>query len=297
MTGQKYSGVIPINKGLGITSHDVVYKLRKILGTKKIGHAGTLDPNVSGLLLVCVGKATKIVQYLQDYDKVYEGMIKLGARTDSQDATGNTVKESSYMPSFEEIQAIGLSYIGEIKQIPPMFSAVHHKGVRLHELARQGIEVERKPRDAKIYDLVFSEYKYPYLSFKCACSKGTYIRTLMNDIGDDLGCFAHLYSMTRVKSQGFNIGSSYELNEIKDMVVKGDLSFFTTIDEALMDYPVIKVPDEHFKDITNGMKITVDLCLSSNIHKVYCRGEFIGLGQVKDVRGTNKLVLDKMLYV
>lgn len=297
MTGRIYSGVIPINKGLGITSHDVVYKLRKILGTKKIGHAGTLDPNVSGLLLICVGKATKIVQYLQDYDKVYEGVVKLGTKTDTQDATGNPVQESSYKPSLEDIKKISISYIGEIKQIPPMFSAVHHKGVRLHELARQGIEVERKPRDAKIYDLVFSQYEYPYLSFKCSCSKGTYIRTLMNDIGEDLGCFAHLYSMSRTKSQGFDIGSSYDLDEIKDMVAKDDLSFFTSIDDALMDYPIIKLSDEHFKDITNGMKITIDLSLSTRIHKVYCRGEFIGLGQVKDVRGTHKLVLDKMLYV
>ena len=192
------SGIINVYKPKGITSHDVVYKLRKILGIKKIGHTGTLDPDAEGVLPMCIGRATKTADMLTAADKEYMAEVTLGFSTDTQDSSGSVIKSvdmDDFIVSSDDIENAVTKYIGDINQLPPMYSAIKIGGKKLYELARQGIEIERKPRFVKINSIKLLDF-YPnkehVMKFKMlvSCSKGTYIRALCNDIGEDLKCFA-----------------------------------------------------------------------------------------------------------
>jgi tRNA pseudouridine55 synthase len=209
-------GLILINKPAGITSHDVVDKLREITKIKRIGHAGTLDPFATGLLILGIGREfTKKLSIFQKKDKEYIATLRLGAESDTFDKEGKIVeKKVEKIPERKKIEEVLKSFLGEIEQIPPAFSAKKIKGKKLYELARKGIKVEPKPQKVKIYEISILEYKFPYLKIKVKCSSGTYIRSLANDIGKKLGCGAYVEELTRTKIGEFSLKSAVELSKL-----------------------------------------------------------------------------------
>ena len=209
-------GVLPIDKASGMTSHDVVAIVRKVLGTKKVGHCGTLDPMATGLLLLTLGKGTKIQDLLMSEDKEYVGTMKLGEMTDSQDADGE-ITESRPVPDLtsEQLEAAFAKYDGDFYQTPPMVSAIKKDGVALYKLARQGKTVEREPRFVHIYAHQILEVRPPEVEFRVVCSKGFYVRTYAFDIGNDLGCGAHLNALRRTKSGRFDVGMAFPAADLK----------------------------------------------------------------------------------
>jgi tRNA pseudouridine55 synthase len=209
-------GFILINKPAGITSHDVVDKLREITKIKKIGHAGTLDPFATGLLILGIGREfTKKLSVFQKKDKEYIATLRLGAESDTFDIEGKIVeKKVEKIPERKEIEEVLKSFLGEIEQIPPAFSAKKIKGKKLYELARKGIKIKPKPQKVKIYEISILEYKFPYLKIKVKCSSGTYIRSLANDIGKKLGCGAYVEELMRTKIGEFSIENAVELSKL-----------------------------------------------------------------------------------
>lgn len=199
-------GALLVDKPAGPTSHDVVHELRHRFNIKKVGHAGTLDPNATGLLIILLGRGTKLSEKLMSSDKVYEGTIKFGEETDSYDADGDLVSSLPVMPmTLEELNEAADSFVGDIMQEPPMVSAVKQGGVPLYKLARKGIEVERKARLIHVYTYRFTKYEEPIGWFRVACTKGTYVRSLAHELGQKLGCGAHLESLRRVTSGKFEV--------------------------------------------------------------------------------------------
>ena len=204
-------GIINIYKEKGYTSHDVVAKLRGILKQKKIGHTGTLDPDAEGVLPVCLGKATRLCEFLTDKVKTYETVMRLGLSTDTQDISGTVLKERDVTVSEQQLREIVSSMLGDSMQIPPMFSAIKVNGKKLYELAREGVEIERKPRPITVYELEILSIEFPYVSMRITCSKGTYIRTICHDIGEKASCGACMAKLTRTKVSCFDIKDSVTL--------------------------------------------------------------------------------------
>jgi len=250
------NGILNIFKPKGISSYQTVKEARNILGISKAGHAGTLDPSASGVLLVCVGQATKIAEFLVGMKKHYQGEMTLGISTDSQDSEGKIVQRREVKADIDEkrIKDIFHKYEGTISQIPPMFSANHYKGERLYRLARKGIEVKRNPKKIKIYQLNLINYNQninPIIKFEVICSKGTYVRTLCNDIGNELGCGAHLSNLIRKKIGNFSLEDSLNLEELKKEKALGK-KYLISIDSTLKDLSRITVKSEAIKIVLNG---------------------------------------------
>ncbi|MCI8681522.1 MAG: tRNA pseudouridine(55) synthase TruB [Lachnospiraceae bacterium] len=212
------NGIINVYKEKGFTSHDVVAKLRGILRQKKIGHTGTLDPEAEGVLPVCLGKATRVCDMLTEKDKVYEAQLLLGTATDTQDTTGTVQSRRPVTCSQEEAEKAILSFVGEYDQLPPMYSALKVNGKKLCDLARAGIEVERKPRTVTIFSIRILELSLPRVRMEVHCSKGTYIRTLCHDIGEALGCGGCMESLLRTRAAGFVLEDARKLGEIEELV-------------------------------------------------------------------------------
>lgn len=219
-------GILNIYKEKGYTSHDVVAKLRGILKTKKIGHTGTLDPDAQGVLPVCVGRATKLCDMLTDKDKAYETVMLLGKTTDTQDITGSVLSESELGEDItaEKVTEVINSFVGEYMQVPPMYSALKVNGKKLYELARSGIEVERKARKVYIYSIEIKDISLPRVTMTVNCSKGTYIRTLCHDIGETLGAGGCMEELLRIKSGQFEINDSIKIDDVKKYVDDGRIS-------------------------------------------------------------------------
>jgi tRNA pseudouridine55 synthase len=213
---REMEGVLLVDKPQGLTSHDVVYRLRRKLGMKKIGHAGTLDPMATGLLIMLIGKATRISQYLMSTDKVYEGEATFGIVTDSQDAEGE-VMETRPVPDLPEtaVREAMKGFLGDQYQTPPMHSAIKVDGVKLYHLARKGEEVEREPRFVRIVSFDLLSFGLPKLSFRLHCTKGTYVRTVAHDLGQKLGCGAHLSALRRTASGKFDLRDALTLDAIE----------------------------------------------------------------------------------
>ncbi len=250
------NGILNIFKPKGISSHQAVKKVRDILNISKAGHAGTLDPSASGVLLICIGQATKIVEFLVGMKKHYQGEMIMGISTDTQDSEGKIIQKREVGTDIDEkrIKYIFQKYEGTIDQMPPMFSAAHYKGERLYRLARKGIEVKRKPKKVKIYQLNlinFYQEENPIVKFEVICSKGTYIRTLCNDMGDELGCGAHLSNLVRKKVGNFSIEDSLNLEELKKKKALGK-RYLISIDSALEELNKITIKSEATKNILNG---------------------------------------------
>ncbi|HEY5043421.1 MAG TPA: tRNA pseudouridine(55) synthase TruB, partial [Verrucomicrobiae bacterium] len=212
------AGAILVDKPAGPTSHDVVDAIRRKFGIKKVGHCGTLDPNATGLLIIVLGRGTKLSERLMGDDKVYEGTIKFGETTDSYDSDGELVASLPVPPlTLDQLNAEAATFIGDQMQMPPMVSAIKIKGVPLYKLARKGIEVEREPRLVHIYNFRFTDYTEPLGQFRVACTKGTYIRSIAHDLGQKLGCGAHLTALRRSASGKFDVAEALPLDAILQM--------------------------------------------------------------------------------
>lgn len=213
-------GAILIDKPSGPTSHDVVDAIRDEFKLKKVGHCGTLDPNATGLLVIVLGRGTKLSEKLMSSDKVYEGTIKFGETTDSYDADGELVASLPVPPlTVEELNGLTAQFVGDQMQMPPMVSAIKKDGVPLYKLARKGVEVERKPRLVHVYNFKFSDYHEPVGHFRVACTKGTYVRSLAQDLGQKVGCGAHLLNLRRVTSGKFDVADAIEFEQVLKMSV------------------------------------------------------------------------------
>src|SRR5580698_9458338 len=211
-------GAILVDKPAGPTSHDVVDAIRRKFGIKKVGHCGTLDPNATGLLIIVLGRGTKLSERLMGDDKVYEGTMKFGESTDSHDSDGELTGSLPVMPmTIDELNEEAATFIGDQMQMPPMVSAIKKNGVPLYKLARKGIEVEREPRLVHIYNFRFTEYSEPLGTFRVACTKGTYIRSIAHDLGQKLGCGAHLSALRRSASGKFDVADTTPLDTVLNM--------------------------------------------------------------------------------
>jgi tRNA pseudouridine55 synthase len=211
-------GAILIDKPSGPTSHDVVDAIRRTFGIKKVGHCGTLDPNATGLLIIVLGRGTKLSERLMGDDKVYEGKIKFGVATDSYDADGEATETKPVPPlTLEQLNELAAQFVGDQMQVPPMVSAIKKGGVPLYKLARKGIEVEREPRLVHIYNFRFTNYAEPFAEFKLACTKGTYVRSVAHDLGQKIGCGAHLATLRRSVSGKFDVADALPLDTVLKM--------------------------------------------------------------------------------
>jgi tRNA pseudouridine55 synthase len=249
------NGIININKEKGYTSHDVVAKMRGILKIKKIGHTGTLDPDAEGVLPVCIGKATKLVDLIVEKDKTYEAILKLGIVTDTQDMTGNILRTSMVDVDLSGIKEVAKGFIGGYNQIPPMYSAIKVNGKKLYELARQGKEIERKSRWVDIHSIQIFDYdpKENEVHLRVCCGKGTYIRTLLYDIGELLGCGGTMKDLVRTRVGSFNISDSLRLNQVEEYVSSGTIhEHIIMIDDMLLSYPKVILDAKFNKRIYNG---------------------------------------------
>lgn len=249
------NGIINVYKEQGFTSHDVVAKLRRILSQKKIGHTGTLDPDATGVLPVCLGNATKLCDMLTDKNKTYEAVLLLGKTTDTQDITGTVLTEQAVDVTKDEIEAAILSFVGEYDQLPPMYSAIKVNGKRLYELARQGVEVERETRKVCIHSIEILELNEEYheVRFLVNCSKGTYIRTLCQDIGEKLHCGGCMKSLVRTKVGSFLLESSLKLSEIEERQGQDQLTgYIVRTEDMFPTYNKVKINSLYSKFIYNG---------------------------------------------
>ena len=252
------SGIINVYKEAGFTSCDVVAKLRGILKIKKIGHTGTLDPDATGVLPVCVGKATKLCDMLTDKDKVYECVMLLGVETDTYDMSGRILQKKSVDVSEEEVTSAINSFVGDIMQVPPMYSALKVNGKKLYELAREGKEVERKARPVSIFSIDILSMNLPEVSIRIHCSKGTYIRSLCHDIGETLGCGCAMKTLVRTRVSQFDISDAKTLEEIERIVKNGKIDGIMMPIASVFDGlgTVFVIPtEEAIKQAVNGGKI------------------------------------------
>jgi tRNA pseudouridine55 synthase len=258
---QTYIGVLPICKPAGWTSHDVVARGRRLLSERRIGHTGTLDPMVTGVLPLCIGRATRLVEILQELPKEYEAELTIGYATDTEDASGQVTAAVDQTPvSRQQILQALQAFIGRIEQVPPMYSAVKKDGKRLYELARQGIEVERQPRTVTIHQLELLEFdesgKYPIIRFRVRCSKGTYIRTLCVDIGKSLGYPAVMSGLVRTEAGGIRLEDCYGLEEVERMVQQGTLEqVIIPIERAISFLPSISLNETESFKAMNGVPV------------------------------------------
>lgn len=248
-----YNGVLNIYKEKGFTSHDVVAKMRGILQQKKIGHTGTLDPDAVGVLPVCLGNATRLADMLTDRDKEYEAAMRLGVKTDTQDLSGTVLEEKPVAVSEAEVETVIQSFAGSYEQVPPMYSALKVNGKRLYELAREGREVERRPRSVSLYRIEILSMQLPEVSIRVSCSKGTYIRTLCHDIGEKLGCGAAMSSLKRTKSGCFTLDTAITLSELERLRDEKNVEkVLIPVDAMFDELAQVHVPDIYIKAVQNG---------------------------------------------
>lgn len=289
------NGIIVVNKPLGKTSHDMVYFMRRLTGIKKVGHTGTLDPDATGVLPVCIGNATKVADMLTLSDKRYSAELTLGKTTDTQDASGKVLTQREVNVSAEEIEDTVRSFIGEIEQIPPMYSAVKQNGKKLYELARKGIEVERKKRKITIREINITEIDIENgrVKLDVLCSKGTYIRTLCADIGERLGVGAYMSALERTQTGPFTLDESYTLDKLEKRRDEGTLKeTLIPTDAVFSDYPKIVLNEKQTRSITNGIRMSYK-GVEGQSYRLYSADEkFLCVSKCTDGR----LVLEKSFW-
>ena len=291
------NGVINIIKNTGMTSFDVVARVRKITKEKKVGHTGTLDPEASGVLPICLGKATKIIDYMMENEKAYRVSFKLGIVTDTYDLEGKIIREKDASNvGKEEIIRVISNFIGNIKQVPPMYSALKQNGVKLYELARKGIEVKREARDITIYKIENIDIQ-DEICMDVYCSKGTYIRSLCFDIGEELGVGATMTKLCRIKNGNVTLEDGLNIDDLNEENVKQRI---ISIEEALCRFDKIVVNNKFTKLLVNGVRVydkrlCKDIIKNNKLYRVYDDlNTFIGLGR-KDDSGfkIEKLLIEK----
>lgn len=281
-------GVLLVRKHAGVTSHDIVNKIRKLYQTRRVGHTGTLDPMATGVLVVLIGRAAKACEYLVCDKKTYRAGLRLGLTTDSEDITGTVLTESSQIPSREEMQAILPAFRGKIQQIPPMYSALKVGGKKLVDLARQGITVERQAREIEIFALTATptERNTDYV-LDVTCSGGTYIRTLCADIGEKLGCGGIMTSLERTENSGFSIEDAYSIAEIEEMNESERHDLLIPTEQLFADLPVIRLSAFYEKLCRSGCeiylkKIGVSFPVGTRVRLANANGDFFAIGDVSE---------------
>lgn len=276
----EFNGILNVYKPKGYTSRDVVNIVKKIYSTKKVGHAGTLDPNATGVLPICIGKATKLVEYIQSMGKTYIGECEFGIATDTLDIWGNSILHKKPNATLEKINEVIALYNGkEISQEPPMYSALKKNGKRLYEYAREGIEIERESRPVTIYNIELLNFYENKIRIKTKCSKGTYIRVLFTDIAKSMEEISYMTSLCRSEYGIFKIENSYSLEYLKCLSKEKLASILTPIEEVY-EYESINFDKKYFKHISNGLrkKFKID---RSGVFKIYCDNKFIGIGELE----------------
>jgi len=255
--GADLSGILNLDKPRGMTSHDVVDRIRAAIGVRRVGHAGTLDPAASGVLLVCVGQATRVTEYLMEGRKRYDAVIHLGLSTDTDDAEGQVIRSQAAVDIGREQILEALSHFeGRIEQMPPMYSALKHRGQPLHRLARKGVEVGRRAREVEIYDLRLVEWAPPLARLLVECSKGTYIRALARDLGEKLGTGAHLARLTRLSSGRYTLEDAISLPEAERLLSSGwGLEILHPLDEALLGFEAFRLDEDTAERVRQGQQV------------------------------------------
>ncbi len=289
--GRQINGILILDKPVGISSNQALQKVKRLFNANKAGHTGNLDVPASGLLPICLGEATKISSYLLNADKTYITEVRLGITTNTGDAAGEVLQQREVnIISQAWLEEVLAEFKGDIKQIPPMFSALKHNGQRLHKLAYQGIEVEREPRPVKIHEIELLLQSETGFKIKVNCSKGTYIRTLVQDIGEKLGCGAHVLTLRRLDSGPFISGQMISLEKLEELAEEDDVealdSLLLPMDMALFDLPKVECAGEALQSLCHGQAISVLNAPESGRLRIYSdSGEFIGIGTVlKDGR-------------
>lgn len=289
-------GILIINKEKGKTSHDIVYKVKKILN-EKVGHTGTLDPNATGVLPLLIGKGTQCSQYLIEHDKEYDVNLKLGIRTDTADVEGKIIEERKVPEEAlqeEHVKNILKSFLGEQEQIPPMYSAIKVNGKKLYEYARKGQTIELKPRKITIYqcELIKINKEEQEINFKVHCSKGTYIRSLCEDLANKLGTVGYMKDLNRIKVGKFSIDESITIDKLEENYQNKDFmdSYFITIEKLFIENPSITINNQRMKHFFNGVKLSYKL--DDNIYRIYDEeNKFIGIGSLKNEFLKREIVL------
>lgn len=290
------NGIINVYKEKGFTSHDVVAKLRGIVKQKKIGHTGTLDPDATGVLPVCLGNATKLCDMLTDKSKEYVTTMRLGFCTDTQDISGEVLDRREVTATTEEVQSVIMSFVGRYDQIPPMYSALKVNGKKLYELAREGIEIERKARNIEIISIDILDIKLPDITMKVHCSKGTYIRTLCHDIGLRLGCFGTMVTLERTKVADFLLENAHTLSEIETYVKENKLDDILAKTEDMFGFVSVRVAPPFEKLLFNGNPIYLNQIVEririgdKEQVKVYAKDKFCAIYQCDETKNMLKPV-------
>ena len=282
------SGILIVNKHVGVTSHDIVGKVRRLFGTRRVGHTGTLDPLASGVLVVLIGRAAKAAEYLVADAKEYRALLRLGLTTDTEDVTGTVLTRSDSLPSSEAVQATAARFIGEIEQIPPMYSALKQNGQKLCDLARKGITVERPARSVTIHRMLCTPTDRPHdYVLDVRCSSGTYIRTLCADIGRALGCGGVMAELERRMTGGFSIEEAYTVAELEAMTLEERLARLIPTEQLFESLKSVCLPEFYEKLCRSGCeiyqkKIKTEFPLSERVRLCDRNGIFFALGEVRE---------------
>lgn len=285
--GRNIDGIVVLNKATGLSSNAALQQVKHLFEARKAGHTGSLDPLATGVLPLCLGEATKVSQYLLDSDKGYRARIKLGVRTDSGDSEGNVLDEHDASAiERQDIEASLPRFRGEIEQLPPMHSALKKDGVPLYKLARQGKTVEREPRRVTIYRCELTAFEGGELELEVECSKGTYIRTIADDLGQALGCGAHIIALHRTKAGAFTeqdcIGIEALIQEKERNGLDGLDQFLIPMDEAVADFPAVVLPEITAGFVKNGQAVLVRHLPADGLVRLYEEEQFIGIGCIDD---------------
>jgi tRNA pseudouridine55 synthase len=267
------NGLLIVNKPVGPTSHDIVYRVRKWSGERRVGHTGTLDPLASGVLIICLGTATRISEYILHSDKRYTAVVRLGQTTATYDAQGAILEQKDVNLSREQIEAALGQFRGRIDQTPPAYSAIQVNGKRAYEMAREGEEVELKPRTITIHSLDIVDWKSPDLTLDISCSSGTYIRSIANDLGQALGVGGHIVGLVRTATGPFTLDDAHELDSLQNLRPLSFLQLMRPTDDALLEWPEIKLDAEGANRIQHGNPVPLT------------EGHTEGLGRAYDPRG------------
>lgn len=295
----KNTGVICLNKSENISSFLAVKKLSRLLGVKKAGHTGTLDPMATGVLVIMLGSCTRFIDFLPESDKSYRASVLLGKKTDTLDITGTVLEEKSVNIREDEIKRVCQDFLGETMQVPPMYSAIQKDGVRLYDLARKGIEIEREPREINIKEISVQDFDGTSFTLDVTCSAGTYIRSLASDIGENLGTGACLASLCRTKANGFTLDCSLTLEEAEEHIKTGDIDkFILPIEDALAAYEPVTVSAPQGVRFRNGGSLSLERIsknFENGLYRVFSPDNtFLGLGEADT---ENKILKPKRVYI
>ena len=285
MTAAVCSGIMVVDKPAGVTSFDVVGRMRARLGIRRVGHAGTLDPDATGVLPILLGEATKLMPYLADHDKEYRAVVRFGVRTDTQDLSGRILTQTESPPlTPADVTAATRTFVGRISQTPPMFSAVHHQGRRLYELARQGVEVARPPREVVVRDIDVEAVAGSRATLRIVCGSGTYIRTLAADLGDALGVGAAVEALRRLRVGAFTLAEAVTWAEIVDQPPEALLAQIKPPEAALSGWPHVTLDSAGAQAFRHG-RVVRSVATTPGLARVHdVEGSLIGVGAVDDAR-------------